>query len=139
MPRFEARVAQRVRYPNGTCSEPFLASCSKAQMIAFAKDVLEGRWPQEVSHGSFRIDCALDCRFWNTLESWTLQYIGGLVGPIGVRERPDGTLSPGEMLPLFPQARHVESPWATEAFGVTDPLRAIALTTLKWAKSIEEW
>ncbi len=144
--------AQRVRYPNGLTSAPFIVPHPKMEMVAFATEILEGIWPGNIgpdrkfqepsprarARGSCRIDCVDDCRFWDTLERWTRQYIDG-VGLIGLRERPDGCLSAGEMLPLFPMARHAASPWPTDAWGIADPHRAIALTTLKWAAVIEEW
>ncbi len=36
MPMFATRsVAQRVRHPNGTSSDPFIASASKLEMLSF--------------------------------------------------------------------------------------------------------
>ncbi len=145
------RRAQRVRHPNGTTSDPFIVGYPKSEMIAFAKEILEGIWPgnigpdgkfqepspQAKARGTCRICVVDDGMFWTTLETWARQYIGG-VGPIGKRDRPDGCLSAGEMLPVFPSSRHAAH-WPTWEWGIEDPHRAVALTTLKWAAVIEEW
>jgi len=159
-------IAQRVRNPNGTTSEPFIAAMSKADMVGFARMVLEKQWPQptcrcdrlrfrdgdhdehcaqgvwvkQYGHDACtcRIDCVYDGRFWATLEQWC-SVVPETIGPVGNRERVDGCLSRGELLVTFPQARSAESYWSICGMGVDDPHVAIARTTLKWAPVIEEW
>jgi hypothetical protein len=95
MPRLSpGRVAQRVRYPNGTLSDPFIAPMSRGDMERFAKRIFDDQWPEwkgclddegrvdvqkleakkaadDFCSGSARLACAHDGRFWRTTEIWS--------------------------------------------------------------------
>ena len=89
MPRIGSLVAQRVRYPNGGLSDPFIVSMNKHDLGRFARRIIEDRWgvpPQcltpegrvdpeklaaaraadDFDSGSARLCCAFEGRFWQT-------------------------------------------------------------------------
>lgn len=103
MPRIHPHaVAQIVRYPNGSHSDPFIAPWSKAHMARFARRLVEGTWPEKFpgephrdthvwtdevirdvmayrnAHddfysGSAHLACAHDGKFWATMRLWCRQ------------------------------------------------------------------
>lgn len=160
MPRIRPHaVAQRVRYPNGTASDPFIAPWSKANMVRFARRVIDGQWPERVlgadgmidvektaalkasddfSSGSARLACAHDGRFWSTARLWSRVVHDYSAIPVDAAER---ALTQAEVGVLF--HRDDEFGWNSLQqlrLGVVDSLtKALARTVLEWSRQIEEW
>lgn len=168
MPRIHnGPVAQRIRYPNGTSSDPFLAPMRRADMQRFAIRIRDGIWPEKFPDkpykdehtftnamleevraykykidpfwsGSSRLACAHDGRFWRTAEVW-MQRVHDYEVRVGHDlDNPERRLTTGELGLLF--ARDDEFGWhALSALGFTDPQKALARTVIAWVPQIEEW
>ncbi len=152
MPRFYPMpVAQRVRYPNGGCSSPFIVPMSKRDLARFATRILEDQWPEtllpgvvkdgkvdaarlleyrsadDFDSGSSRLSCAHDGRFWqtvNTLRRWIHGW-NVQIGPLFVSPRPGMVPVPGD----DPQRRLSDGELAI-LFGGDDEYGMMALTGL---------
>lgn len=120
MPQFyPGTVAQRVLYPNGTRSDPFIASMCRADMVRFARRILEdaiaarvlgsdgkidwdasdkARAQDDFDPGSCRIACAYDGRFWSTANTWRRQVRSWdwQIGNVAMNERAKPAMVPGD-------------------------------------------
>lgn len=142
MPRLHPywRVAQRVRYPNGTLSDPFIAPWPKGYVQRFAANLMHPDWRERetaVGHDpeSSRLACAHDGRFWATLRLWK-EWVCDYTDSLWWEE--SGRLSMPHMILLF--SRDDEYGWAMlQRMGKGNPLLPLARTALAWAETIEEW
>lgn len=121
MPRIGYVVAQRVRYPNGGLSDPFIVSMNKHDLARFARRILDDQYPlnrrcltpdglvdvekleaaraaDDFDAGSSRLACAFDGRFWQTAKIlhrqcrlWDVQ-----IGNVVVWPRPGVHPIPGD-------------------------------------------
>jgi hypothetical protein len=153
-------VAQRVRYPNGTSSTPFIVTMCKADMVRFAHRIINDQWPawkgcllpdgkvdtpkmeakiaaDDFDAGSARLACAHDGRFWSTIKQWSRSvHDYSVLGP----DDPQRALTQAEVGLLF--HRDDEFGWrALDALGVPvdSAVKALARTVLAWSEQIEEW
>jgi hypothetical protein len=124
MPRiWPLQVAQRVRYPNGTHSDPFIVTMNKCDLARFAGRLIEDQWPEWKHHkcltadgrvdsdklaaaralddfdsGSARLSCAHDGRFWETVNILRRRIHNWdvQIGPMVVWPRPGLEAIPGD-------------------------------------------
>lgn len=152
-------VAQRIRYPNGTTSSPFLVPFSKVDVCRFAMRIIEDEWPEwkgclnehgrvvpellamrramdDFDSGSARLSCAHDGRFWSTLRTWTSNSTDeiGHLGPLG-----DGGRLTRVAAALLFSVGDEEGYHVLHGLGVEDVTSALARAALRWAEQIEEW
>lgn len=139
--------AQRVRYPNGMHSGPFLASFSKAQMVRASEMILSGEWPdtphddhqiREFASGSSRLSCAWGSRYWTTAHRWGKWngYIGPHTPLDRFPERPPHLYQ--RELVLLLSGNDEEGYHFLHALGIDDVNAYLARSVLLMAKSIEE-
>lgn len=126
---------------------PFIAPLSKATMVTFAKQILEGYWPKPATEfseherddlGTARLEGTFGGRYRRTLELWGMH---GDYGHMLNTKRPNEReiLSYGDILIAFIEMGHGGSVFTYLAMGGTDICRSMAVTTITWAKRVEEW
>lgn len=145
------RYAQRVVYPNGTRSDPFVVPLSKAMMLRFAGHVIEGYWPRPADQfpeherealGTCRIEGTFKGQFRRTLETWGAHHCSGTGATMRCVHRTK-RLSYGDVLIAFLELGAGGACFTYNATrspdGDDDICIALAKTTIEWAKFIEEW
>lgn len=158
MPRiYGDAVAQIVRYPNGTKSDPFIVPMRKADVVRFATRIAErtnwtnimlkadglvdreatelAKMSDDFDPGSARVSCVYDGRWWATVRRWAKEASDYTVEVGGER------LSMMEIGILF--SRDDEFGWRSlhtlRGARAESALVALARTVLEWSKTIEEW
>lgn len=121
LPRFYGPVAQRVRYPNQTLSEPFIAPMARRHMERFALRIVADEWPewQGCLDAAGRVDVAkMDAKiaaddfdsgsacvtgahcgtFWSTTKIWARRCVVDdvQIGPVVLTRRPGWQAVPGD-------------------------------------------